>query len=299
MAAGQKQRPYRWRVALTVRCFQFLPLGLRKALFTALALAAYHVLPRQRLIALYNLKTAFPDKDMAEVKALAGKVYRHMAQVGAEFFDIPRLTRDNIGDIVEVEGQEHCRESLAQGKGLLLFSAHLGNWELGAIAFSLFFMPNLIIYRPLDNAFLNALVHHVRSATGNRPVPKERAMMQMMRTLKKNGTVGMLIDQNVAREEGVFVDFFGRQACTTDGLAQLALRTGAPVHPLFILRQASGRHRLVMGEEVKTVNTGAWESDVLVNTQNFTAVIEEMVRRHPEQWLWVHNRWKTKPWQEY
>src|SRR5574340_1497502 len=179
-----------------------------------------------------------------------------------------------------------------------MLSAHLGNWELSAAAFSILIKPLLVPYRPLDNPLLENLIYDVRSSTGNIIIPKEKSMMKMLRALQKNGIVGILIDQNMARYEGVFVEFFHRPACTTDGLAQLALLTSAPVFPVFLVRINKGKYRFVVGDEIEVLNTGDWNSDVAANTQNFTRAIEKAVRRCPEQWLWLHNRWKTKPWQE-
>jgi len=175
-----------------------------------------------------------------------------------------------------------------------MFGAHFGNWELEAAVFSLLVSPVTVIYRPLDSKLLDDLVLHVRSASGNIPLAKDRAMRQMLRVLKDNGVLGILVDQNMAWQEGVFVDFFGRPACTTDGLSLLALHTGAPVVPAFLIRQPNGKYRFVVGEEVPTVRTGDKAHDVLVNTQNYTRIVEETVRRYPDQWLWVHQRWKTK-----
>ena len=280
-----------------IKCCRAVPLTLRSGLFTAIALLYYHLFPRHRLIALHNLKLAFPDKNMGEIITIAKGVYINIAIVWAEFFDIPSLSKDNVADIMETEGIDNCREALKRGRGVLLFSAHFGNWELSAAALSLLLAPIVVLYRCLDNAFLDDLVFLVRASTGNMPLDKEKAMRQMLRSLQNNMIVGILIDQNMAQREGVFVDFFSRPACTTDGVAQLALRSHAAVIPAFSLRMPDGRYRLILGREMEILETGDWDSDVAVNTQNFTRVVEEMVRKYPDQWLWVHNRWKTKPWQ--
>jgi Kdo2-lipid IVA lauroyltransferase/acyltransferase len=279
---------------ILLTCFQRIPLFLRKALFTGLFRLFYHVAPRQRLIAAYNLRRAFPDKSDDEILRIVRGVYRNMGIVAAEFFDIPRITKENIEELVEVEGLEHCLKALEKGLGVLFFTAHFGNWELAAAAVSLLVKPVGVIYRPLDSAILDRIVLRGRSATGNIPIPKERAMRPMLRHLKQNGILGILIDQNVAWYEGVFVDFFGRPACTTNGLALLALHTGAPVLPGFMARLPDGRYRLVLGPEVEVIDTGDHEADILANTHRFTGVIEETVRQYPEQWLWVHQRWKTQ-----
>jgi len=279
---------------LVLACFQRVPLSVRKALFIGSFRLFYHLVPRQRLIAAYNLRRAFPEKSDDEILRIARGVYRNLGIVTAEFFDIPRLTRENIGERVEAEGLEHCRRALEKGRGVLIFGAHFGNWEVEAVAVSLLVKPFGVIYRRLDSALLDSLVLKIRSATGNTPLPKERAMRPMRRVLTQNGMLGILIDQNVAWYEGVFVDYFGRPACTTDGLALLALHTEAPVLPGHMARLPDGRYRLVLGPEVEVINTGDHEADLLTNTQRFTKIIEETVRQYPEQWLWVHQRWKTQ-----
>lgn len=275
--------------------FQWIPLLLRRRLFTALAALFYHIVPRQRMIALHNLRSAFPEKTDEEIVKIARGVYRTMGTVAAEFFDIPKLTPENVREIVETQGLENCEQALAKGKGVLLFSAHFGNWELEAAAVALLVKPAVVIYRALDSPLLENLVLRVRSASGNKPLRKENAMLSMFRTLKKNGMLGILIDQNVDWYEGVFVDYFGRPACTTSGLALLALLSGAPVLPVYLVRLPDGRYRLVIEPEVEVIDTGDRDADVIVNTQRFTKVIENTVRKYPDQWLWVHQRWKTQP----
>ena len=275
--------------------FRAIPAPLRKTLFTGCFRLFYHFVPRQRLIAAYNLRRAFPEKSDRDLLRIAKGAYRNLGIVATEFFDIPGLTKDTIGKLVEVEGLENCTQALAKGRGVLMFGAHFGNWELEAVAASLLIKPLVVIYRPLDSAVLDALVLRVRSATGNTPLAKDRAMRSMLRSLKHNEMLGILIDQNVAWYEGVFVDYFGRPACTTDGLALLALHTEAPVLPAYMARRPDGRYRLVIGPEVEVTRTGDREADVLANTRRFTTIIEETVRRYPDQWLWVHQRWKTRP----
>jgi KDO2-lipid IV(A) lauroyltransferase len=273
--------------------FGAIPRNVRRKICIALFMLFYHVSPRRRLIAIHNLKRAFPERNMNEIIEIAKGVYRNMAIVAADFSDIPKLTADNLSELVEVEGLEHCLKALEKNKGVLLFGAHFGNWELGAIVLSLTVKPSVFIYRILDNPMLENLVTWARSCTGNIPLAKDFAMRSMLRHLKNNDILGILIDQNVSVAEGVFVDFFGRPACTTTGLALLALHTGAPVLPGHAVRLADGRYRVTFGEEVELVRTGDREQDVLVNTQNFTRIIENTVRQYPDQWFWVHQRWKT------
>ena len=279
---------------ILLACFRVIPTPLRKALFTGLFRLFYLLVPRRRLIALHNLRRAFPEKSEEEILGITKGVYRNMGLVAAEFFDIPRLTKSNIGELVDVEGLEHCQKALKKGKGVLMFGAHFSNWELEAVAASLLIKPFVAIYRPLDSAFLESLVLKVRLTAGNTLLDKKRAMRAMLRSLKRNEMVGIMLDQNVDYYEGVFVDFFGRPACTTDGLAILALHTGVPVLPGYIVRLPDGRYRLVIGPEVEVVDTGDRNADIVANTQRFTKVIEQTVRQYPDQWFWVHQRWKTQ-----
>ena len=281
-------------VDILLVCFRVIPSPLRRAMFIGAFRLFYHLVPRQRLIALHNLRRAFPEKSDGENLRIVQNVYRNMGIMASEFFDIPRLTKENIAAQVEGEGLENCEKALAKGRGVLMFSAHFSNWELEAAAAALLIKPAVVIYRTLDSALLERLVLRVRSATGNVLLPKENAMRALLRTLKQNGIVGILIDQNMAWYEGVFVDYFGRPACTTDGLALLALHTEAPVLPAYIVRLPDGRYRLVIGPEVEVTRTGERDADVLANTQRFTKVIEQIVRRYPDQWLWIHQRWKTQ-----
>jgi len=272
-----------------------IPRKIRQQVCVALFLLFYHVSPRRRLIAIHNLKRAFPEKSMNEIINIAKGAYRNMAIVAADFAEIPKLTPENYDKLIEVEGLEHCRKALEQNRGLLIFGGHFGNWELGAIVMSLAIKPAVIIYRPLDNPLLENLVTWVRTCTDNIPVAKDHAMRKMIRHLKQNDILGVMIDQNFSVTEGVFVDFFGRPACTTIGLALLAIHTGAPVIPGFVIRLADGRYRLPFGEAVERIETGDHEQDVLLNTQRYTRIVEDMVRRYPDQWLWLHQRWKTMP----
>lgn len=272
-----------------------IPPAVRKGLFKTLARLFYYFSPRQRLIAIHNLTCAFPEMGMTEIVALTRKVYRHFAIVAAEFFEIPSLREVDPSVIAEVEGLENCTRALAKNKGLLIVSAHFGNWEYGAALIGKLVQPMMVIYRPFDSAILENLIGWVRASAGSVPLPKERATLKMFRSLARNEIIGILMDQNVAAREGVFVDFFGRPACTTDGVAVLALNTEAPVIPTFMYRQKDGRYRLIIGKEVEITRTGDMHADIVANTQKFTGIIEDMIRKYPDQWLWLHQRWKTKP----
>ncbi|TFG91802.1 MAG: lipid A biosynthesis acyltransferase [Syntrophobacterales bacterium] len=274
--------------------FGGIPLGIRKALFKALAILFYHFSEKNRLIVLHNLTRSFPEKDISELTRIAKNSYRHLGIVAAEFFDIPSLTMDNLAEWFEPEGLEHYVRAYEKDKGILLCTGHFGNWEVMAAACAVIFDPLHIVYRAMDNPVMKGIVDRVRSHTGNKLIPKGGAARRIVRLLDKNASVGILIDQNVSWQEGVFVDFFGRPASTTKGLVALALQTGAPILPAFAFRLKSGRYRVVVGPEVEIVRTGDDDRDILENTQKLTYVLEAHVRRHPEQWFWLHQRWKTK-----
>lgn len=278
-------------------CFQCVPLPIRKLFFKFLLMLCYHALAKHRLIALYNLRCAFPEKDMEELISIAKGVYRNLAITAAEFFSMPSITRENLHEWVEMEGLEHFEAGIAQGKGLLTIIAHFGNWELMPVTGPFFLKPSYIVYRPLDSPVLDNMVEHVRTINGNVMVPKGGSGKRIMTLLKENHPIGILSDQNVAAREGVFVDFFGRPACTGVGLAVLALRSGAPVLPMFMARQKSGKYKFILKPLVEISQTGDYERDLLENTQRFTKVVEDVVREYPDQWFWIHQRWKTKKWQ--
>ncbi|MCX5844951.1 MAG: lysophospholipid acyltransferase family protein [Deltaproteobacteria bacterium] len=281
-------------------CCQCVPLPIRKLFFKSLLMLFYHAVAKHRLIALHNLRCAFPEKDMEELNRIAKGVYRNLAITAAEFFSLPSITRENLHEWVELEGLEHFEAGIAQGKGLLTIIAHFGNWELMPVTVPLllkFPKPSYIVYRPLDSPVLDNMIEHVRTINGNEMIPKGGSGKRIMELLKENHAIAILSDQNVAAREGVFVDFFGRPACTGVGLAVLALRSGAPVLPMFMARQKSGKYKFILKPLVEISQTGDYEKDLLENTQRFTKVVEDVVREYPDQWFWIHQRWKTKKWQ--
>jgi len=287
----------KWTTTLIIALFHLIPLGLRKWLFKLFFRLFYLVSAKQRLIALHNIKSAFPEKSMEEVEDIAKGVFRHFAIVAAEFFELPYVTKEDLHEWVEFEGLEYVEDALKQGKGMLSIVGHFGNWELMTVAFPLVAYPINIVYRPLDSPVMDNLAGWVRTKGGNALIPKGGSGKKIIRLLKENKVLGILSDQNVDTREGLFVDFFGRPACTSVGLAVLALQSGAPVIPAFMPRMPDGRYKLIILPPVEITRTDDYESDLRVNTQRFTKVVEDMVRKYPDQWFWIHQRWKTKPWQ--
>ena len=251
---------------------------------------------RHQQIALNNLRIAYgPGAEEQELKAIARSSYQHLGRSLAELARIMVASPEQVMQMVSTEGWDHFIEAQKKGRGVLLLTAHLGNWELMAHTLPLRGVPIGVVARPVDNPLLEAYLRQFRARWGNRVIDKGGALRQVLKAIRNGEPVGFLLDQNVAPEQGVFVHFFGRPACTHKTLALLALRTGAVVLPVFISRQEDGRHHMVFDPPPPLEETGDLERDIVVNTQRFTAVIESHVRRHPDQWLWVHRRWKTQP----
>ncbi len=274
--------------------FRIIPLSVRRTTAIGLSRLLYYLSLKHKLIAIHNLTRSFPGKSLNKILRIAKASYANFAVTLVEFSDILYLNKDNLHRWVSVKGLDHYEEACREGKGVLLFSAHFGNWEIGNAALAILSKPPVFMTRILDSAFLEEGSTYARASLGIGNIHKENAMRPMLRLLKKREAVKLLIDQNVSVYEGIFVNFFGRPACTTFGLALMALHTAAPVLPIFTTRMPNGKYLTQIGPRVETVNTGNRDRDVLVNTQNYTKIIEDHVRKYPEQWLWLHQRWKTK-----
>ena len=197
--------------------------------------------------------------------------------------------------MVILDGHENFLDGQRRGKGVIYLTGHIGAWELSSFAHALYGFPLHFMARPLDNKRLDALVNRYRTLSGNKAVFKNESARAMLRILKENGTLGILADQNTLPQEGVFVDFFGKAACTTSGIARVALHTGAAVVPGYAYwDEGIRKYRLRFEPAVELIRTGDAERDVLENTQRFTNIIEQIIREHPEQWVWLHARWKTR-----
>ena len=279
---------------IALKLVRIIPLSLRKFFTIAMAGAFYHLSMKHRLIAIHNLLRSFPEKPIGEIIKIARRSYLSFAIITAEFIEIPYLNKDNLHKWITIEGLENFTDACSEGKGVLLFGGHFGNWEIGNAALAITTQPFVFLYRILDSPFLEDNITRVRASYGNVSLPKENAMRPVIRLLKKGATINILIDQNVAWYDGAFVNFFGRSACTTSGLALLALHTDAPVLPFFTKRLPCGKYILEIGPKVEIIRSGDRNNDVLINTQNFTKIIEKKIRQSPEQWFWVHQRWKTK-----
>lgn len=257
----------------------------------------YAVDARHRRVALENLARAFGSRTTAaEREALARDHFIHLGYTFVETCRLRGLSPARLEQAVRVEGLEHIRQARERGRGVVAVTAHFGSWEvLGRAAPFLLGEAIAIVARPLDNPLLETWVAGIRTAGGNQVIPKQHAFRHVLETLRGGGTVAMLIDQNVAREQGVFVDFFGTPACTTPAASLAALRTGAALVPVVCPRRVPGRFTVRFGKEIPVTVTGDRLRDIRATTAATTAALEAFIREHPEQWFWVHRRWKTRP----
>jgi KDO2-lipid IV(A) lauroyltransferase len=259
----------------------------------------FAVIPIERTtLSLEHIRRTFGNSmGEAEAKRLNRKVIRHFGQM---FFEVPhimRLAPGNLEKYVVFDHEENLLKAFVKGKGVFLLTGHFGNWELMSASLAVRFgdMRGAVVARPIDFKPLDELVNGLRSRFGTEIIMKQRGMRRVLGALKENKGVGILLDQNVDWYDGVFVKFLGRWACTNKGLALLALRTKAPVIPIFPVRQRDGRYRIFIEPEVELIETGDKTKDVEENTARFTQIIDRQVRAYPEQYFWFHRRWKTRP----
>jgi KDO2-lipid IV(A) lauroyltransferase len=283
-------------VWLILKTLGTLPRGAARGFAAFITKLLFSLQPRLKKTAEFNLRLAFPDWTEAQRKDATRKMVSNLGWMAAEFARFPWLTKENFEQVVILEGHENFLEGQRRGKGVLYLTGHIGAWELSSFAHALYGYPLHYMARPLDNKRLDALVNQYRCSSGNKPIFKNESARVMLKILKDSGTIGILADQNTMPEEGVFVDFFGKSACTTTGIARVALHTGAAVVPGYAYwDEAVQKYRLRFEPPVELIRTGDTERDVFENTQWFARVIEEIIRKHPDQWVWVHKRWKTRP----
>jgi KDO2-lipid IV(A) lauroyltransferase len=281
---------------LGIKSLGLLPRSVARFVGATFASAAYIVRTPLRRAAMFNLHLAFPDWSEKKRKQAIRGMVRQIGWMAGEFSQFPKYTRENIERVVIVDGFENFDAGRRRGKGVLFLTGHMSAWELSSFAHALYGYPLYFLVRPISNRRVDTLINDYRCLSGNQPIDKNKSARAILKVLGDGGTVGILSDHNTSLEEGVFVDFFGIPACTTSGLARIALRTEAAVVPGFLSWDESRRkYRLRFEPVVELARTGDEEADVRENTQRFAGVIEQFIRAHPDQWLWVHKRWKTRP----
>jgi KDO2-lipid IV(A) lauroyltransferase len=279
-----------------LKALGLMPRPVARFIGASFARISYAIRTPLRRAALFNLELAYPDWSKAKRKQVVRGMIRQIGWMAGEFSQFPKYTRANIEQIVVMDGFENFDAARRRGKGVLFLTGHMSAWELAPYAHALYGYPLHFLVRPVANRRVDELINRYRCLSGNQPIEKNRSARTILKVLSDGGTVGILSDQNTALEEGVFVDFFGIPASTTSGLARIALRTSAAVVPGFLSWDSVRRkYRLRFEPAVELARTRDEEADVLENTARFTHVIEEYVRAHPDQWLWVHKRWKTRP----
>jgi KDO2-lipid IV(A) lauroyltransferase len=275
---------------------EVMPRHAARSFAAGLARVLFALSPKLRKTAEVNLRIAFPEWNESRRNEVIFGMVRHLGWMAAELARFPKYSKENIGQIVVLDGNENFLEGQRRGKGVLFLTGHIGAWELSSFAHALYGYPLHYMARPVDNQRVDELLNGYRCLPGNHPIFKNESARVMLKVLKEAGTIGILADQNTMPEEAVFVDFFGKKASTSTGIARVALHTDAAVVPGYAVWDAGIRkYRLRFEPPVQLIRTGDAERDVLENTQKFTKVIEEIIRKYPEQWVWLHGRWKTRP----
>lgn len=282
-----------WLLATFIR---WMPRLVARAITIGLALVIYGLHSRLRRVGMRNLDLAFPAKSRKQKKRIVRGVFISLGRQLAEFCLFPRYTKENYTRAAVYQGFQNFADAQARGKGIIFLTGHFGGWELSSFVHSLNGFPMSIVVRPLDNPYLDRMVDRYRSLHGNRSFAKQDFARGLLSALKKREIVGVLMDTNMTPPQGEFVDFFGIRACTATGIARVALHADATVLPAFtVWDKKLGKYRICIDPALKLVRTGDADGDAIANTQLFTKAIESYAARYPEQWLWVHRRWKTRP----
>ncbi len=249
----------------------------------------------RRRIALDNLKSAFGDeKNYEEFHRITRKVFQNLGMSFIEVLNFPGLDAKYLERYIKTEGLSHIDEALKENKGIIFLGGHFGNWELAGFAISVLGHKVKLLAREQKLMRLNRLLDSYREWNGCKVIPKKRAVREIIKGLSNNEMIGILADQDGGKK-GVFVNFFGRPASTPEGAIAFALKTGCAILPTLIIRENGARHTLKIESPLRITRSGNYEADIKTNLQVFTSILESYVRRYPEQWLWVHKRWKTQP----
>ena len=285
-----------WSVRSLVTVLGALPRGAARLAGRAVGALAYRAFPKLRRTGERNLSLAFSDSTPAWRRATLRALYRSLGWQLAEFCCMSRYNPENTRAFLRYEGLEHWERASARGRGVLIVTGHLGAWELSSYYHSLMGHPMSMVIRRLDNSRVDAYVNSIRCRHGNQVLHKDDFARGLIAAMRAGRSVGILMDTNMTPPQGVFVPFFGVAACTASGLARVAAKTGASVLPGFLLwHRDERRYVLHFYPEIAMQRTGDTEADALENTARCTAAIEQVIRAYPEQWLWVHRRWKTRP----
>jgi KDO2-lipid IV(A) lauroyltransferase len=281
---------------LLLKSLGALPRPVAISIGRLIAKIAYYLHGRLRRTGYRNLALAMPELSADQRRKVIKSVFRNLGTLLGEFSQFPKLSSEKISNLVVYDGFENYKRASELGRGVLFLTGHVGIWELCAFAHAAMGHALDFLVRPLDNPLIDKLINRYRQLSGNRTIDKNNAVKSVLSALRRGKAVGFLIDVNTLEDEGVFCDFFGIPACSTTGLAVFALRTDAPVVPGFLLwDEQLKKYRLRFEPALPLIRTGDFKKDVLLNTAQFTKVIEHYARCYPDQWLWVHRRWQTRP----
>jgi Kdo2-lipid IVA lauroyltransferase/acyltransferase len=281
---------------LFIHILRALPRSWARAAGVLIGSIAYDTLGRLRRTGLHNLALAFPAMPASERAHILRLEYRNLGWLLAEFCQMSTYTPDFASRFIRYEGLDHYLKARDRGNGVLVLTGHLGAWELSSFYHSLAGYPMGMVIRRLDNPLVDKFVNEIRCRHGNRVLHKDDFARGLLAAMRAGETVGILMDTNMTPPQGLFVPFFGIEACTASGLARVALKTGAAVLPGFLLWEESERQYVLhFYPELALASTGDAEADTADNTARFTAVLEDAIRQYPSQWLWMHRRWKTRP----
>jgi KDO2-lipid IV(A) lauroyltransferase len=258
------------------------------------------VLKNLRRTGLKNLEIAFPEKSESERNEILRGTFDNLGRVLGELSQFPKYSRSKLAELVDFELDEETKalyeRNKSEGRGVLITTGHLGNWEMLVFAFAALYEPISYLARPLDNPKIDDMLTVLRTRFGNTPINKTNSAMLAIGILRNGGGLGILSDINAHPKEGVFVPFFGVPACTPSGAAMIAIRADALIFPVFcVWDKTMRRYNLVHGRLLEPVKTGDFKRDIVETTAAFTAEIEMIIRAYPEQWMWIHKRWKTRP----
>jgi len=291
-----RERIEYWLVVAVARGLGLLPRSLARLVAGLIAFIVNWIFGRLRRVGERNLELALPELPSETRKGILRRVYVHLGWQMVEFCRMTRYTKQNTRDWMRTEGLDHYLAAAGRGKGVLIVTGHLGAWELSSYYHSLMGHPMGMVIRRLDNRLLDAYVNRIRCLHGNHVLHKNDFGRGLLTAMHAGGTVGILMDTNMTPPQGAFVNFFSIPACTATGLAHVARKTGAAVLPGFMLWEpGERRYVLHFGAEIEIPRTDSVADDIVEGTQRCTAAIESWIRRYPDQWLWIHRRWKTRP----
>jgi len=275
---------------LVLKSLEWPPLPLAHQIGRCWCLLLDRALPRLRRVGMRNLAMAMPSLDDGARRNIVDGVFRSLGRLLVIFARFPSIDRSNLPRFIRCEGSEHFAAALRTARGVLFATAHFGNWEFSAFAHALFESPMHVVIRALDNPLIDRLVERRRTLSGNHLIQKKDSARSILKALAANQAVGILIDQNASLSDGAFVDFFGMPACASTGFAKLAAHSGAAVIPGFAIWSDEER-RYILRFDAPIPMTG----DAVRDTQTLQSALEAAIRAHPDQWLWIHRRWKTRP----